>query len=95
MESRTHIRRDVRFVVGPDGVPLSVADLPSPQTKRWVISRKAQVVAAVGGGLLTIRDACERYMLTREEFLFWQKSVAQFGPMGLRTTKLQQYRSQP
>ena len=54
MERTTHNRRGVRFVVGPDGYPLSVGDLPTPQTRRWVISRKAQVVAAVGGGLLTI-----------------------------------------
>jgi hypothetical protein len=92
MERIPH-RRGVRFVVGPDGYPLSVVDLPEPQTqRRWVIRRKAQVVAAVAGGLLTIREACDRYTLTREEFVEWYGSVARFGTLGLRTTKLQQYR---
>jgi Protein of unknown function (DUF1153) len=87
-------RRGVRVVIGPDGYPLSVADLPAPQAgKRWVTRRKAQVVAAVSGGLLTIREACERYMITLDEFVSWHGSVARFGTEGLRTTKLQHYRS--
>lgn len=88
-------RRGVRFVVGPDGHPLSMVDLPEPQTqRRWVIRRKAQVVAAVAGGLLTIKEACDRYTLTREEFAAWYGSVTRFGTLGLRTTKIQQYRGQ-
>jgi hypothetical protein len=31
----------------PDGSPLTLADLPPPSTRRWVIRRKAEVVAAV------------------------------------------------
>ena len=34
-------------VIGPTGKPLTVDNLPPAGTKRWVISRKAQVVAAV------------------------------------------------
>ena len=30
--------------------------------------RKAEVVAAVSGGLLSVDEACERYSLTLEEF---------------------------
>ena len=63
----------VNYVVGPDGSPLTLADLPPENTKRWVIRRKAEVVAAVRGGLISIEDACERYRLTMEEFLSWQK----------------------
>ena len=44
-------RSRVRYVIGPDGSPLTVADLPPKDTKRWVIRRKAEVVAAVRGGL--------------------------------------------
>ena len=33
-------------VIGPLGEPLSIADLPPPETKRWVVRRKAEVVAA-------------------------------------------------
>jgi Protein of unknown function (DUF1153) len=42
-----------KYVMRPDGSPLTIADLPPPGTKRWVIRRKAEVVAAVGGGLLS------------------------------------------
>ena len=85
-------RPRVRYVIGPDGSPLTVADLPPRDTKRWVIRRKAEVVAAVRGGLLSLEDALERYRLTSEEFLAWQRSIDRHGLAGLRTTRLQQYR---
>ncbi len=34
-------------VIGPTGKPLTVDSLPPAGTKRWVIRRKAEVVAAV------------------------------------------------
>ena len=37
-------------VIGPLGEPLTIDDLPSPKTKRWVVRRKAEVVAAVEFG---------------------------------------------
>lgn len=80
------------YVIGPDGTPLTLKDLPPPTTKRWVIRRKAEVVAAVRGGLLTLEEACDRYKLTVEEFLSWQKAIDQFGLPGLRATRVQQYR---
>ena len=79
-------------MIGPTGAPLTIADLPPPNTQRWVIRRKAEVAAAVRGGLLSLDDACERYRLTNEEFLAWQKSIDRHGMAGLRTTRLQQYR---
>jgi len=82
----------VNYVIGPDGSPLTLADLPPTNTKRWVIRRKAEVVAAVRGGLISIEDACERYRLTLEEFLTWQKAIDKHGLAGLRTTRIQQYR---
>jgi hypothetical protein len=57
-----------------------------------VIRRKAEGVAAVRGGLLSLDDACERYGLTNEEFLAWQQSIDRYGMAGLRTTRIQQYR---
>ena len=81
-----------KYVIGPDGGPLTVADLPAPGMKRWVIRRKAQVVAAVCGGLLSIEEACSRYWLTVDEFLSWQSSIDQHGLAGLRTTRIQEYR---
>src|ERR1700751_5500119 len=57
-------RPRVKYVIGPDGSPLTIADLPAPGTKRWGIRRKAEVVAAVRGGLLALEEACSRYNLT-------------------------------
>ena len=87
------MRSRVKYVIGPDGSPLTVADLPPPTTKRWVIRRKAEVVAAVGGGLLSLEEACTRYTLTVEEFLSWQQSIDKHGLAGLRATRIQQYRA--
>ena len=81
-------------MIGPDGSPLTVADLPAPGVNRWVIRRKAEVVAAVRGGLLSLDEACSRYMLTVDEFLSWQHSVDQHGLPGLRTTRIQKYRQE-
>jgi Protein of unknown function (DUF1153) len=88
------IRPRLKHVIRPDGSPLTIADLPAPNTKRWVIRRKAEVIAAVRGGLLSLDEACSRYMLTVDEFLSWQHSVDQHGFAGLRTTRTQQYRHQ-
>ncbi|MBA5724563.1 DUF1153 domain-containing protein [Candidatus Liberibacter sp.] len=82
----------VKFVIGPDGSPLTIANLPPPNTQRWVIRRKAEVVAAVQGGLLSLEEACNLYTLTVEEFLSWQSSILQYGLAGLRTTQIQKYR---
>jgi hypothetical protein len=87
-----HHRPSVKYVIGPDCSPLTIADIPPPSTKRWVIRRKAEVVAAVRGGLLSLDEACSRYTLTVEEFLSWQASIDQHGLAGLRTTRIQQYR---
>jgi hypothetical protein len=84
--------RGERYVVGPTGAPLTLADLPPANTQRWVIRRKAEVVTAVRGGLLTLEEACERYRLTADEFLSWQKAIDRWGMPGLRTTRIQQYR---
>ncbi len=86
------MRSRVKYVIGPDGSPLTIADLPPRTTKRWVIRRKAEVVAAVRGGLLSLEEACSRYTLTVEEFLSWQQSIDEHGLAGLRTTRIQQYR---
>ena len=77
-----------RYVIGPDGSPLTINDLPPPDTKRWVIRRKAEVVAAVRGGLLSLDEACARYGLSVEEFLSWQMSIDRGGLSALRTTKI-------
>ena len=81
------------YVVSPDGRTLRLADLPKRNTARWVTRRKAEVVAAVQGGLLSLDEACERYSLSIEEFLSWQDAIARHGMEGLRATHVQDYRS--
>lgn len=78
--------------IGPTGEPMTLDDLPPPNTKRWVIRRKAEVVAGVRAGLLSLEEACERYKLSVEEFLSWQRLIERHGVRGLRTTRLQDYR---
>jgi hypothetical protein len=79
-------------VVGPLGEALTLETLPPPQTRRWVVRRKAEVVAAVSGGLLTIEEACAHYSLSFEELAAWQRAVERSGMAGLRVTRLQHYR---
>ncbi|MFC0205479.1 CtrA inhibitor SciP [Novosphingobium soli] len=81
-----------KVVTGPLGEPLSLDTLPPANTSRWVVRRKAEVVAAVNGGLLTIAQACERYDLTLEELASWQRAIEREGMAGLRATRVQHYR---
>ncbi|HEX8222647.1 MAG TPA: DUF1153 domain-containing protein [Allosphingosinicella sp.] len=80
-------------VIGPLGEPLTLDSLPPPSTTRWVVRRKAEVVAAVNGGLLTVDEACQRYTLSLEEFASWQRAVDRSGMPGLRVTRIQHYKS--
>jgi hypothetical protein len=70
------------------GRPLTRADLPAPEPVRWVVRRKAEVVAAVRGGLLSLEEACSRYMLSLEEINAWQHALDRYGLGGLRTTRV-------
>ena len=80
-------------VIGPLGEPLTLDSLPPPSTTRWVVRRKAEVVAAVNGGLLSVDEACQRYTLSLEEFASWQRAVDRSGMPGLRVTRIQHYKS--
>jgi len=79
-------------IIGPTGAPLSRKDLPPPGTKRWVVRRKAEVVAGVRGGLITLDEALRRYDLTIDEFRSWQRLLDSHGLDGLRATRLKKYR---
>ena len=80
-------------VIGPLGEALTLDSLPPRTTTRWVVRRKAEVVAAVNGGLLTVDEVCDRYGLTVEEFASWQRAIDRSGMPGLRVTRIQHYRS--
>jgi len=81
-----------RAVTLPDGSVMTRADLPPPETSRWVASRKAAVVRGVNAGLITRAEALERYNLSDEEFDSWCLAVARHGEKALKTTRLQSYR---
>ena len=65
-----------------------MADLPPPNTKRWVVRRKAAVLAALSSGAITMEEACRRYALSEEELLDWQRAFVANGLAGLRATRL-------
>ena len=69
-----------------------MTELPPANTRRWVVRRKAAVVAAVQNGKITLEEACRRYELTEEEFRSWQRDYQSYGLAGLRATRVQQYR---
>ena len=85
-------RAELPSIAGPDGGSITIADLPPRDTKRWVSSRKALVVIAVQGGLISLDDACARYRLSVEEYLSWQRAVDRHGTAGLRATRAKDYR---
>ena len=92
MESLKNHKIRATQVIGPLGEPLTLESLPSRDTVRWVARRKAEVVAAVAGGLLTVDEACRRYSLSLQEYTSWQRAVDRSGMPGLRVTRIQQYR---
>jgi len=61
-----------------------------PGPRRWVPQRKAEIVAAVRGGYLSLDEARQRYALSIEEYLTWQREIDRCGLAGLRV-----YRPQP
>jgi hypothetical protein len=79
--------------VSPSGKSMTRADLPPANTKRWVIQRKAEVVAGVRSGLISLDEACERYSLSVDEFLSWQRLLGEHGLEGLRTTRIKEFRT--
>ena len=83
---QTNTIRYSSHVLGPDGDVLTLAYLPPRNLKRWVARRKAEVIAAVNGGLLTMPEACHRYGISVEEFLEWQHHYDAEGLEGLRVS---------
>lgn len=81
-----------RAVTLPDGTVMTRADLPPPDTQRWVASRKAALVRAVAHDLITEAEVLRIYGLSSEEFISWQAAVATHGEAALKATALQKYR---
>lgn len=81
------------WVVGPLGERLTRDSLPRPDVGRWTPRMKAELVAAVSGGLIELSEACTRYALTIEEYASWQRNIERAGILGVRTTRTQMYRN--
>jgi hypothetical protein len=81
-----------RAVTLPDGTVITRADLPPPDTRRWVASRKAAVVKAIVYGLILPEEAIDRYSLSQEEIDSWVGAVQRHGEAALRATAIQKYR---
>ena len=79
-----------RAVIGPLGFPITCADLPVAGRLRWCARRKAEVVAAVEGGLLSRESACARYALSLDELLSWQRALRTYGLRGLKISALRE-----
>ena len=83
----------VRLPLGVNGEVVAPNDLPSTRPKRWVAGRKAEILAAVEVGLLTVEEACARYGLSLDEFLLWKRAVKTAGVSGLKIKRVQDHRS--
>jgi len=81
-----------RTVKLPDGSTLSRSDLPSPNTRRWVASRKSMVVKAVISGLMPLSEALVTYGLSEDEFNEWRDAIENHGEAALKATLLQKFR---
>lgn len=81
-----------RVVTLVGGRTMSRADLPPPDTRRWVASRKAAVVKGIIYGLITRQEAVERWQLSDEELDSWLSAVKDHGEVALRATAIQRFR---
>ena len=81
-----------RAVTLPDGRVMTRADLPDASTRRWVASRKAAVVRAINGGLISEGEAKTLYDLSSEELQTWRSNVEVHGEASLKATSIQRYR---
>ena len=79
--------------ISPNGLSMSMEDLPPRDTTRWVPRRKADVVAGVRCGLITLDEACRMYQLSVDEFRSWERLFERHGVRGLRTTHIKTYRT--
>jgi len=90
MLERLHFRRPAR-VIGADGRPLTLHDLPARDV-RWSKKRKAQVVAAVRGNLISFDEAVRRYGLSPDEFIGWESEVLVFLAARQHATERRDFR---
>jgi hypothetical protein len=90
MLERLNTGRPAR-VIGADGRPLTLQDLPSAGA-RWNRKRKAAVVAAVRGGLISFDDAVRRYSLAPLEFFAWERELLAVIAARRRAVEVREFR---
>ena len=78
--------------VMPKDVTMTRADLPDPNTRRWVASRKAAVLRAINTGVIERDEAMQLYNLSDEELDGWDSALRSHGEQGLKTTATQDLR---
>jgi two-component system, cell cycle response regulator DivK len=78
--------RSRRRPAGARGMPAGV--LPSAGTMNWTARKKALIVIAVRGGMISLRAACERYMLSEAELSQWRAAFDRDGIRGLYAKNL-------
>jgi len=84
--------RPGRVVGDPYREPVTIDKLPPPDVVRWVPRRKAQVVGAIRGGLISRDEACDRYGISSAELFSWEHLLEEHGLRALRVTRTQRYR---
>jgi uncharacterized protein DUF1153 len=90
MLERLNVGRPAR-VIGADGKPLTLESLPA-RDARWSKKRKAQVVAAVRGNLISFDEAMRRYGLSPVEFIAWESEVMVFLSARQHATERREFR---
>lgn len=88
----TNLSTQAVVTVGPHGSTLTAANLPPPNTRRWVPSRKATVIHAVRGNVISKQKAMEMYNISAKEFAEWEVWYDKYGMAGLRVTHIQDHR---
>ena len=81
-----------RTLIDPYGEQFSRDMLPPPEITRWVPRRKARIVCAIQGGMISRQEACELYGISDDELVSWEQLLEQHGPRALRSTQIQNYR---
>jgi DNA-binding response OmpR family regulator len=76
-----------QVVKAPNGDVITPVNLPN-QKARWVIGRKATLVAAIRGGIISTEEASARYGISSSELDSWKQSFDQDGMVGLKVTKM-------
>ena len=73
-----------KVAVGLRGNVIAPYDLLPAHGGRWTPQRKADLIAAILGGVITLDEAKARYALTTEELSEWRRGLAAAGVSGLK-----------